>query len=146
MSEVNNNIKIKEAIHSADIALKKLDLTKIDLKSASGWGVIDFFGGGLFSTLMKHSDMNDAEIHLKEAKTALKKFNDELNDLDKLLDVDVDTFNFLGFADVFMDCVISDWLVQSQIANAQNQVDLAIKKVKEIKEKLEETINNNHNE
>lgn len=147
----NYKNKIYEIIEAANLSLKKLNLAKIDLKSASGWGVIDILGGGLISTLFKHKDMNDAEIHLKEAKSAIKNFSEELKQLDELYDIDVDTYTFLGFADLFFNGIISDWLMQSKIAQAQNQLDIAIKEVEKIKFKLLEkqqelTIENNCNE
>lgn len=136
MTNLNINDAISKDIEFTDIALKKLNLAKIDLKSASGWGVIDILGGGLISTLFKHKDMDDAEIHLKEAKSAINELSEELKQLDELYDIDVDTYTFLGFADLFLNGIITDWLMQSKIAQAQNQLDTAIKKVENIKSKL----------
>lgn len=136
MNNLNINDAISKDIEFTDVALKKLNLAKIDLKSASGWGVINILGGGLISTLFKHKDMDDAEIHLKEAKSAINELSEELKQLDELYDIDVDTYTFLGFADLFLNGIITDWLMQSKIAQAQNQLDAAIKKVENIKTKL----------
>lgn len=136
MNNLNINDAISKDIEFTDIALKKLNLAKIDLKSASGWGIINILGGGLISTLFKHKDMDDAEIHLKEAKSAINELSEELKQLDELYDIDVDTYTFLGFADLFLNGIITDWLMQSKIAQAQNQLDAAIKKVETIKTKL----------
>lgn len=136
MNNLNINDVISKDIEFTDVALKKLNLAKIDLKSASGWGVINILGGGLISTLFKHKDMDDAEIHLKEAKSAINELSEELKQLDELYDIDVDTYTFLGFADLFLNGIITDWLMQSKIAQAQNQLDAAIKKVENIKTKL----------
>ena len=41
------------------------------LNSASNWGIFDMFGGGLFSAIMKHSKMDDAQQLMEAAKTDL---------------------------------------------------------------------------
>lgn len=94
-------------------------------------------GGGLFTSLIKHSNMDDAKKHIEEARIALRNFSKELMDVDKHLEVDLDTFNFLGFADAFMDNFFADWAMQSHIAQAQQQVDEAIHQVQQIKTELE---------
>ena len=52
------------------------------LGSARGWGLYDMFAGGFFSTMFKHSSMNKAESYLKDARTALRQFSRELDDVD----------------------------------------------------------------
>lgn len=137
MNDADREREILEAIEAASVALKKLNLAKTDLKSASGWGVVDMLGGGLFTSLIKHSNMDDAKKHIEEARIALRNFSKELMDVDKHLEVDLDTFNFLGFADAFMDNFFADWAMQSHIAQAQQQVDEAIYQVQQIKTELE---------
>lgn len=137
MSEYNREKEILEAIEASSVALQKLQLAKKDLDSASTLGFIDIFGGGFFTSLMKHSSMDDAKRHIEDARFALKNLSKELLDVSSNLEIDLDTNNFLGFADVFMDGFVADWLMQSHISQAKTQVDEAIIQVKQIKQQLE---------
>ena len=47
-----------------------------------------------------------------------------------------DSMDFMGFADVFFDNGIIDFMVQSQIEDAKKQVRRAIRRVEEIKDQL----------
>lgn len=53
------NKEREEAIRAGKRAKKSLEQALDALDSASGWGILDIFGGGLISTLAKHS-----KIHL----------------------------------------------------------------------------------
>ena len=130
--------EIDEAIRAADYALECLHNADDHLNSASNWGLVDLFGGGLLTTLFKHSKINDAHEELMEAKWALKEFSKELADVDKRIDLNIDIGSFLTFADYLFDGLIADMMVQSRISEAKRQVARAIKQVEEIKEILEE--------
>ena len=86
-------------------------------------------GGGLLSTFVKHSKMEDANSLIQEARGALKRFQKELMDVDTIADFHIETGDFVSFADYFFDGFISDWLVQSRISDAKRQVDNAIQRV-----------------
>ncbi len=128
--------EVLEAIEAANVALKALKQADSDLQSAGNWGIADLLGGGFFISMIKHSRMSDAQKHMDEARWALEKFSKELADVDRGLNLGLDTAGFLDFADVFMDNFFVDWMVQSQISNAQKSVRIAIRRVQEIKEQL----------
>lgn len=128
--------EVLEAIEAANVALKALNLAKIDLKSASGWGLFDMLGGGFVTSMIKHSNMSDAQQHMEQAREALYRFSRELKDVDAYLEVDIDIDGFISFMDVFMDNVFVDFMVQNKIENARKQVDDAIIKVERLKEQL----------
>ncbi len=71
-------IELQEAIAAADDALDSLDCARKALGGARLWGVFDILEGGLFSTLIKRSKMNDAEGYMRDAQTALHRFAREL--------------------------------------------------------------------
>ena len=48
------DIEIDEALTAVEDALNCLDAAARDLKSAGNWGWFDIFGGGFFSSLIKH--------------------------------------------------------------------------------------------
>lgn len=134
--EIYYRDEIEEAIVAADRALEALDRALDCLDGASGWGLLDMFGGGLFSTFLKHSNIEDANEAMKEAKDALNEFSRELADVDKDLCLDIDIGSFLTFADYFFDNIFTDMLVQSKIADAKKEVERAIYEVEDIKDEL----------
>lgn len=121
--------EIREAMQAGQEALDYLGRAKNCLNSAGNWGLVDLFGGGLISTFIKHSKMNDAESLVQQARDALRRFQRELSDVDNVADFHIETGDFISFADYFFDGLIADWLVQSRISDAKRQVDNAIQRV-----------------
>ena len=128
----NNKKEIHEAIAAGERALNSLYAAQDKLKSARGWGMIDLFGGGLFTDMVKHSKMNDASRCMEDAKCYLKAFQRELKDVNLSLDLRMEVGGFLSFADFFFDGLVADYLVQSKIASAREQVEDAIVMVKNV--------------
>lgn len=118
--------EINEAIEAGQRSLMSLKQAKDKLNSARGWGIVDIFGGGFFTDMMKHSKINDASRYLEQAKRDLLRFQRELKDVNLPLDLKMEIGGFLSFADFFFDGIVADYLVQSKIANAREQVDDAI--------------------
>lgn len=92
--------------------------------------MIDLFGGGLFTDMVKHSKMDDASRCMEDAKRHLKVFQRELKDVNLSLDLRMEVGGFLSFADFFFDGLVADYLVQSKIESAREQVEDAIMMVK----------------
>lgn len=128
--------EINEAIMAGKRALNSLEQAHRDLGSASNWGVWDMLGGGLFSTMIKHSRMGDAEHNMEEARYQLQLFQKELQDIEIPAEFHMEVSEFLCFADFFFDGLIADWMVQSKINHAQEQVEEAIEKVNSIVQDL----------
>lgn len=128
--------EVNEALQAGNQALRSLEQAKASLNSAGNWGIVDLLGGGLISTFAKHSKMNDAERLVQQARSDLKRFQRELEDVDAVADFHIETSDFLAFADYFFDGLIADWLMQSRINDAKQQVDTAIRRVEEILRKL----------
>ena len=136
MENSNYRQEIDEAIRTGQQARSSLLQAKDCLKSAGNWGLLDMFGGGMFTTFVKRTRMNDAEKLVQQAQSDLKRFGKELADVESIADFHVETGNFLTFADYFLDSFLMDWLVQSKIRDAQKQVDDAIEKVEYILQQL----------
>ena len=95
------------------------------------------FAGGLISSLAKHSKMNQARQHMEQAKWDLRNFSEELKDVNMISHLDIETDDFLSFADWFFDGFFVDWMVQDRINTARDQVDEAIQRLKVILRELE---------
>ncbi|MDD6193411.1 MAG: hypothetical protein PUB19_00770 [Lachnospiraceae bacterium] len=121
-----------EAIQAGERALVSLREAQNQLNSAKNWGVVDLLGGGLFTDLMKHSKMGNARECLEQAKRDLQGFSRELEDVNISQALNLNTGDFLTFADFFFDGLIADWLMQDRINDARSQVESAIRRVEEI--------------
>lgn len=128
--------EMKEAIDAGERALSSLRLAQGKLNSAGNWGLFDMFGGGLFSTMIKRSKMDDAQGLMETAKADLKRFQKELKDVNIPLDLRMEVGSFLSFADFFFDGIVADYLVQSKISDAKEQVSDAIFRVEQILSEL----------
>ena len=120
----------REAIEAGRRALNSLQAAKENLNSAKNWGLVDMFGGGFFTTMLKHSKMD-------QAKYDLRNFSRELNDVNMACNLNIDTGDFLSFADYFFDGFVVDWVVQDRINNAKRQVEEAIRRTESIVNQLQ---------
>ena len=136
MENSNYRREIDEAIRAGQRARSSLLQAKDCLKSAGNWGLLDMFGGGMFTTFVKRSKMNDAEQLVQQARSDLNQFKKELTDVETIAEFHIETGNFLTFADYFLDGFLTDWLVQSKIQDAKKQVEDAIEKVEKILRQL----------
>ena len=128
--------EIGEAVQAGKRALQSLCSARDELGKARNWGIVDLVGGGLISTLVKRSKMSNAQTFIEQAKADLKKFSDELDDVHGLAQLDIDTDDFLNFADWFFDGFVVDFMVQDRINKAQGQVEEAIRRVENILHRL----------
>ncbi len=126
----------QEAIRAGERALTSLRDAEHQLGGARLWGIVDLFGGGGLSGLVKHAKLNEASRSLERAKADLRTFQHELRDVRAIQDMRIDIGGFLTFADFFFDGVIADWLVQSKIQNARKQLSDAISQVEWVLGKL----------
>jgi len=133
---MNNEQEIREALQAADNALFHLRQAQRQLRSARNWGLYDLFGGGFFSTLIKHSKMNRARNEVEAARDAVCRFSRELSDVAGSAQFEMDTDDFLSFADYFFDGFMADYMMQSRIGRARNQVDSAIVRISRIRNQL----------
>ncbi len=69
---------------------------------------------------------------MEEAKNDLHVFQRELRDVTVQADLRMDIGDFLVFADFFFDGLVADYLVQSKISDAREEVAQAIRQVERI--------------
>lgn len=118
--------ELEEAIHAGQVVRQALTEARDSLDSASGWGVWDMLGGGLISTAVKHSKIDDAKRAIHRVQAAMQIFVRELKDVGSAINpVRIEIGSFATFADYFFDGLIADWVVQSRIKDSLNQVTSA---------------------
>lgn len=128
----------REAIEAGNRALCSLREAQKNLQSAKNWGIWDMLGGGFISTMAKHSKMDRAKQNMEQAKYDLKKFSKELDDVNMNYHLELQTGDFLSFADWFFDGFFVDWMVQDRINQASDQVSNAIYRVENILRQLQD--------
>ena len=133
MTNMDREKEIREARAAGVKALNTLRRAQGYLNSARNWGIYDMLGGGLISSLVKHSKMDDAARCVREAQRDLRAFSRELGDVNL---PGVEIGDFTRFADVFLDSFIADIMAQRRINEAREQVDRACRRVEDILRRL----------
>lgn len=124
--------KRQKTISAGERALSSLKKAADELDRAKNWGIWDILGGGMISTYVKRSKMDQAQYYLNEAKKDLQLFCKELQELNPAADLNVQTSGFLTFADYFLDGFLADLFVQDKINQTRNQVSDAYNKISDI--------------
>lgn len=138
MADEKMTQEIREAIGAGACALASLREAREKLESAGRWGIVDLFGGGLITDMFKHSRMSEATRCMEAAKRDLKRFQRELGDVEIPMNLRIEVSSFLSFADIFFDNLISDYMVQTRIAKAKEQVEEAISYVEALMVELKQ--------
>jgi hypothetical protein len=110
----------REAFEAAGAALQALDRVLDRLHSASGWSTYDtFFGGGLVSSAIKHSHLDDAAHAAQQADRALLVLRRELADVGQVSPVGFTPVEGLTrFADLWLDNIFTDLAVRQRITRS----------------------------
>ncbi|WP_336786396.1 hypothetical protein [Paenibacillus sp. MMO-177] len=115
--------ELREAAAACRKLVDALSNASEKLDSAKDWGTHDMFGGGLISTSIKHSRIDDAQDYIHEAQYHLRQLQMELKDLKRTADLSVGIGAMDKFADFFFDSFITDWVVQGQIKSSISEVE-----------------------
>lgn len=132
--------EVEEAIAAGRSTLESLKGVREKLNSAKGWGTWDLLGGGLISTIAKHSAIDEANSRAREVQHQLKTFRKELSDVNEFTEIEVNISAFASFADFFLDGLIADWFVQSRINESIGYVEEANGSIESIVRDLEKRL------
>jgi len=126
----------KQALHTVNEVLESLD-------DAEGWATWDTFGGGgLFTDMMKHDQLDDAQSKISQLQVELRKLKTELSDVEIHADIQVQIEEFLKFADYFFDGLFADWTVMDKIDESISEVKHTKSEILAVIGKLELKIEN----
>ena len=120
--------EVDEAIRAGERALDSLREAKAKLNSARNWGIYDILGGGMISSIVKHSKMSSANEWVAQANHDLKRFAKELRDVDED-GLYVQAGSLASTLDIFFDNVFSDFIVQNRINEARAEIDRMIDRI-----------------
>ncbi|HSL41943.1 MAG TPA: hypothetical protein VK897_00830 [Anaerolineales bacterium] len=119
MANLNAETKeLTEAITAGNDVIASLKNVIASLESAEGWGTWDLLGGGVISTAIKHSRIDEARENIHDVQVRMSRFHRELADVREHVDLQIDIGEFTSFADYFFDGLIVDWIVQSKIVES----------------------------
>jgi len=132
--------EVQEAWTAGRRVLASLTAGSASLEKAENWGKWDMWAnGGLISTHIKHNHVDDARQAIHDANRLLRDFRDELADLKRTVNINVDISDTLKLADYWFDGLITDWIVQGRINNAQEKTLEAIHQVRMVVRELEQS-------
>lgn len=138
MNIYDNELReINEAIDASEVALHHLQNAVEFFDSASNWGLFDMLCGGFMSSMVKRNKIGKAKQELQKAQDAVENFRRELQDVEEDIDINIDTSDFLSFADVFFDNSLIDLMMQNRVNDARSQAKSAIRQVKRVRSDLE---------
>lgn len=80
--------------------------------------------------------MDQAKQNMEQDKYDLQNFSRELNDVNMTCNLNINTNDFLAFADYFLDGFVIDWMVQDRINKAKQQVREEIRRTENIIDQL----------
>lgn len=132
--------EIAEAIAAGSQVVSGLGQVIQSLESAENWGTWDIIGGGLISTAIKHSRIDDARSGAHDIQVKISQFKRELADVRQYAEFQIDIGDLDYFADIFFDGLIVDWIVQAKIVDslerskhAQNVIARAVQELETLK-------------
>lgn len=128
--------ELEEALLAGRQVQVEIDRVLGSLNSAEGWGTWDMLGGGMLTTMAKHSHINQASSDITGVQKSLSRFKTELADVKVTADMNIAVDGFLSFADYFFDSLIMDWMVQSKIHDSKEQVNQVKRQVDGAMQKL----------
>lgn len=128
--------EVREAVQAGEEALAGIQKAREKLGSAKNWGIFDMLGGGMISSMVKHSRMDDASEDMEEAKRKLAAFERELRDISVPADFSLELEGYLKAMDIFLDNVFVDVMVQSRLSSAAGELERTRSDVRGILTKL----------
>lgn len=132
-----NQREIEEAQAAGITALEALQSIAGSLNSAAGWGIFDMVGGGIISTMIKHSHIDEAKRQVARAESELRRFQTELLDIRITGPAQIQINGFSKFADFFFDGFFMDFFMQAKINKARENVDNVIAQVETVLAQLD---------
>ena len=134
--------ELNEAKVAAAEVIARIDNAISSLGSASSWGILDIFGGGLISSAIKREKISSANDDIREITSSLKALNKELEDVNMHLPEEISNSVSDEVFDIWFDNIFTDIRVQGEITDSLNNLRDFRKSVGEIINKLNEEIKN----
>ena len=132
--------ELYEAKTAAQEVVARIDSALSSLDSASSWGIIDLFGGGMFSSFVKRERIKGANSDIKEISRSLSLLNKELEDVNMHLPAEISDAMSDNIFDICLDNIFTDIRVQGEIKEQMTELKNFRASVIELIEKLSSEI------
>ena len=120
---MDNNLQyINDAKNIVDQLLPLLDDAERSFRKARNWGIVDIFGGGLITDLIKHMHLNNASNIMTEINYLLRDLQRALGNISIPTDYRMQMGGFSTFADFVFDGALADLWMESKILSSLDQV------------------------
>lgn len=137
-ADLNADLReLNEAVEAGYQAEGAVRQTVDALNSAGNWGTWDILGGGMLSSVIKHSRLDEAREAAESSQPLLERFRRELADVQAATELDLPVDGLTRFVDIFMDSFLFDLLVQSRIRDSLARAEAVQTQVRGILVRLE---------
>lgn len=132
--EVKDNMKKEkqeEIIDLCELVLENYKATRKVLSVARSYGILDFIGGGIISSLLKRNKINE---FINSLNISNKYLDDFINET-KETDIEIIIFkndSLLEFLDIYVDNFITDSIVKRNMDDCNNKINKLINQLEEV--------------
>lgn len=130
--------EIKEAAVAASRVRKAIDTVLECLSHADEWATWDIFGGGMRIDESKRENLETAQDAVEALQIELRRFKNELADIDIELGTSTYIEGFLRFSEWFFDGIFADYSIIKRIEEARERICEIRGRIMLVATKLEE--------
>ncbi|MFS0724929.1 hypothetical protein [Paenibacillus sp. 1P07SE] len=114
--------ELEDALRIGQGVIYDLERASQALHAAENYGNWDMLGGGLMAGVAKHGHIDSARTAIHAAQDGLRRFAEEVEDVNRDIQIRIEVGGALTFADFFFDGLTFDWIVQGRIHSSQQEV------------------------
>ncbi|MBR5475132.1 MAG: hypothetical protein IKU83_06965 [Lachnospiraceae bacterium] len=130
--------EVREAIAAGQTAKARAKKVQEHLEEADDLSTWDLLGGGLLVDIMKHDELDAAQVQIEKLQVELSRFKTELTDVSVEADFRVDLDDFSRFADWFFDGLFMDWAIKDEIEDSMTRMQEVKKRIETVLKELAE--------
>lgn len=129
------DLETRNILNLIDNIIAELNTAEGYLKGARNWGIVDIFGGGLVTNLIKHSKLDNASYSMGRVNELMHELKDKMNQSSNA-DYRINVSGLLTFADFVFDSGLVDVYVETKIISSLDQVKHLKSQMRDLKERL----------
>lgn len=129
------DLETRNILNLIDNIIAELNTAEGYLKGARNWGIVDIFGGGLVTNLIKHSKLDNASYSMGRVNELMHELKDKMNQSSNA-DYRMNVSGLLTFADFVFDRGLVDVYVETKIISSLDQVKHLKSQMRDLKERL----------
>ena len=128
--------ELQEAIAASYVVTDKLRFAVSEMSSASDWGMMDIAGGGMMTSMIKHSHVKEASKKIAQLQQDLLRLQKEVKDVHSIDIAPMEIESWLSTADIFFDNFIFDFMAYSRINKSHEQLKAGLENIIALQDQL----------